>query len=73
MKSLDNDGNGMIESGEFADWILSGLQRSREERSAWANQNRTCMRLDKFLSAVHKDVLGKRDEQNPEAEVPESW
>jgi Ca2+-binding EF-hand superfamily protein len=62
MKALDTDGNGQVDSKEFAAWIKAGLTRTPQERYDWAHQNSTCRRLDAFLSAVHKDVLDRREE-----------
>ena len=60
MNALDKDKSGGIGIEEFAEWILSGLNRTPEERSDWSIQSTTTKRLDMFLATVHKDVLDHR-------------
>ena len=39
MKALDKDGNGMIDHGEFADWILAGINRTPQQRNKWGTRS----------------------------------
>jgi hypothetical protein len=49
---FDEDGNGLVEERELVNWIVSGINRTREERADFAETSELAAKLDVFLLCV---------------------
>ena len=52
LSAFDLDGNGTVEEGEFIDWVVTGLTRTTEERTAFAKRSVLAHKLDSFLTSI---------------------
>ena len=54
--ALDMDGDGAVQKDEFVSWIMSGMNRSKNDRERFAKKNQLNERLEMFLQAVEEVV-----------------
>ena len=58
LEAFDEDGNGLVEEGEFVRWVSRGLCQTKETRAAFAKRTPLAAKLTRFLTATER-VIGR--------------